>query len=194
VAAEIGVHIGGNAGLSAAGLDAVSDYLDDQVAQLLAEAQRLEDLRLTVKAHDPEGTSGLLTSLQIEEPSPVDDALAGLPTALVDVVEKINDHEAELHLPLTHLKPLQRIAMGAGNAQNLFVCLVLGDPAMPPGFCVHFDNEIDHPANNCNHYPWLVFDDRALDEAFCHGRASRTTYQLACTLPQHLHDGLETME
>ncbi|MCJ1320895.1 hypothetical protein MMC15_006236 [Xylographa vitiligo] len=110
---------------STASLDAAAKFLDDEVADLLAEARHLENLRLFIKIEDPIGTSILLATPGIEEPSPLDEAIACLPRGLVDVVEKIGEQEVELHFPLTHLKDLQRKAMGVGKAQSLFVRLVV---------------------------------------------------------------------
>jgi hypothetical protein len=170
-----------------------AQYLNNEVAALLAEAQRLEILRVACKAADPDGTSALLASLQIEDPSPLDDAIANLPTGFIDIVEKVSEQEVELHIPLTHLTALQRVAMGVGNAQGLLVRLILGNHALPPGFCIHLDQPGVTTSTN-SHTPWLVFDETVPDEPFCHGRANRATYQLARTLSRHLSQGFASLE
>ncbi|MCJ1411062.1 hypothetical protein MMC19_005150 [Ptychographa xylographoides] len=176
-------------------LDAAADYLDTQVAQLLAEASRLDNLRLAAKALDPEGISRLLARLEIESPSLLADELARLPTALIDVVERVGEQEVELQVPLTHLTPLQRISMGVGTAQSLLVRLIVGDQGMAPGFCMHFDNETQPVDMLDDHSHWLVYEDSsAPDKHICRGQANRTTYQLARTLWRNLKAGFKSVE
>ncbi|MCJ1294460.1 hypothetical protein MMC34_006018 [Xylographa carneopallida] len=204
---------------STASLDAAARFLDDEVADLLAEARHLENLRLFLQKEDPYGTSLLSATLGIEEPSPLDDAIACLPQALVDVVEKIGEQEVELHFPLTHLKDLQRKAMGVGNAKSLFVRLVYVDSEKRQGFCVHLDNESEDPEYTLDmdalskdtlgnlavsseatltsegHPPWLVFEGSSVPDVFyCHGRANSTTYQIARTLARYLQGGHKSLE
>ena len=193
---------------AAANLDEAADYLDNEVAVLLAEAQRLENLRLSCRTLDPYGTARLLADLRIEAPSALDDSLASLPAALVDVVEKVGENEVELTFPLTHLTPVQRIALGVGRAQSLLVRLILGDDGLPPGFCLHLDNETDDFAENKPgsfptvtihpshvHSPCIVFEGGSEPEwPFCRGRTNRITYQLARILSRHLRNGLPPLE
>ncbi|MCJ1386186.1 hypothetical protein MMC17_009312 [Xylographa soralifera] len=204
---------------STASLDAAAKFLDEEVADLLSEARHLENLRLFIKAEDPDGTSRLLATLGIEEPTPLDDAIACLPRALVDVVEKVGEQEVELHFPLTHSKDLQRKAMGVGSAQSLFVRLVFIDSGMPQGFCIHLDNESEDPrhtfdmdalsqempghiaisseasTSSSGHTPWVVFEGSSVpDASFCYGRANSTTYQIARTLARFLQEGHKSLE
>jgi hypothetical protein len=173
-------------------LAAAADYLDAQFAALFAEAQRLEGLRAVFKAIDSAGISEMMASLNIEDPSPVEDELAKLPMALVGLVEKVSDREVELQFPLTQLRPLQRIAMGVGNAQTVIVRLDLGDYTIPAGFCLHFDNESTSAEI---HHPWeIARNDRIPDGPFCHGRPNRTGYQLARNLTRHLQNGFKSLE
>lgn len=113
-------------------LAAVADYLDTQFAALFAEAQRLEGLRAVFKAVDSAGISEMMKTLNIEDPSPMEDELAKLPPTLVGLVEKVNDREVELQFPLTQLRPLQRIAMGVGNAQSLVSCSQINSASRLP--------------------------------------------------------------
>ena len=86
-------------------------------------------------------TPALPKRLQIEDPSAVEDATANIPASLIDVVEKISDAKYEITFPLTHLKPLQRIALGIGNSRTLLVRLIVGNPTKPSEFCIHFHPE-----------------------------------------------------
>jgi hypothetical protein len=175
-----------------ANLEAAAAYFDEQVASLLAEAERLDCLRVASKIHDANGISALLATLNIENPSPAEDALSSLPAALIDVVEKVSDQEVELHIPLTHLTPLQRTATGLGTAQGLLVRLIVGD-SVPPGFCIHLDSDPLHISGVPS--PWLVLDNSSVpDIPFCHGRPNRATYQLSRVLSKHLHDGFTSLE
>jgi len=208
VSLALGVQVDAHGSPAAANLDEAADYLDNEVAVLLAEAQRLENLRLSCRALDPDGVSRLLADLHIETPSALEDAIASLPAALVDVVEKVGEHEVELNLPLTHLTPVQRIALGVESSQSLLVRLILGDNGLPPGFCLHLDNETHESAESMpgtfptarinvshNHSPCIVFDgDSEPEWPFCHGRTNRMTYQLARILSRHLQNGLQPLE
>lgn len=208
IAVVLGVQLDANGSPSAANLDEAADYLDNEVAVLLAEAQRLEDLRLLCRALDPSGTSKLLAVLHIEAPSALEDALAGLPAALVNVVEKVGEHEVEVNLPLAHLTSVQRIAFGIGSAQSLLVRLIVGDDGLPPGFCLHLDNETHDDVENMpgsfrsgntnflhHHSPCILFSgDTEPEWPFCHGRTNRMTYQIARILFRHLQCGLEPLE
>jgi hypothetical protein len=179
--------------LPAESLAAAADYLDAQFATLFAEAQRLETLRVAFKALDSAGISEMLESIHVENPSLVEDELAKLPTALIGLVEKVGDREVELQFPLTQLRPLQRIAMGIGNAQSLIIRLDLGDYSIPAGFCLHLDNESN--SSESAHQPWEVAQNNKIpDRRFCHGRANRTSYQLARKLTRHLHMGFKSLE
>ncbi|MCJ1247640.1 hypothetical protein MMC30_004855 [Trapelia coarctata] len=208
VSVALGVQLDAQGSPAAANIEEAADYLDNEVAVLLAEAQRLENLRLSCRALDPDGVSRLLAELRIEAPSALEDAVASLPAALVDVVEKVGEHEVELNLPLTHLTPVQRIALGAGSSPSLLVRLILGDGGLPPGFCLHLDDETHDSAQNMpgsfptttintshSHSPCIVFDgDSEPEWPFCHGRTNRMTYQLARILSRHLRNGLQPLE
>jgi hypothetical protein len=104
-------------------LVAAADYLEAQYVALFAEAQRLESLRSVYQKTDPIGVSEILESLGIETTSSIDDYLAEIPPALFGLVERVGNREVELLFPLSHLRPLQRIAMGLGNAQQVIVRL-----------------------------------------------------------------------
>lgn len=193
LAEMLNLQIDSNAQLSAESLAGAADYLDAQFAVLFAEAQRLEGLRAVFKAVDPTGISEMLRGINIEDPSPVEDELAKLPTTLVGLVEKVSDREVELQFPLTRLRPLQRIAMGVDNAQSLTLRLDLGDYSIPAGFCLHFNSESTSSENV--HHPWEIARiDRIPDGPFCHGRANRTSYQLARNLTRHLQNGFKSLE
>lgn len=180
-----------------ASLEAAADYLDAQFAELFVEAQRLESLRTAYKRADSAGVSKLLSHLNIEDPSPVDDIRASIPSSLVDVVEVVDDNVVEMQFPLK-LTPLQQMAMGVGNAQNLMVRLTISDYPQPPGFCVHLDNE-KTTARGSRGTPMHVAWDTSIqniipDQHPCHGRPNRTTYQLTRVLTRHLQSGFKSLE
>lgn len=117
----------GSTNLPKEALDAASTLFEDKVAQLIEEAARLDALRLALKIRDPQGISELLSGLGIEEQCPADDILAGMPSRLLDVVERVGDNELEMHFPLSELKPLQRLGMGVGTVKTLVLHLKLAD-------------------------------------------------------------------
>ena len=199
VAMVLGIDVGILSSPPAASLEAAACYLDSEVAELLAEARRLDNLRQVLKSNDSDEISGLLASLQIENPSPADDAISNLPAALVDVVEKVGEQEFELHFPLMHLTALQRTGMGVGDAQVILVRFVLGNPTSPHGsphsFCVHLENEMNGQDAINGHFPWAVFDSTRLpSKDSCFGHANRAKYQIARILARHLQKGFLSLE
>jgi hypothetical protein len=190
----LGMNIGPNNSTKIASLEAAADYLDAQFAKLFAEAKRLEGLRASFKREDPKGISKLLSHLNIEDPSPVEDFLAKLPRSLVGVVEMVSDEEVEMQFPLK-LTPLQQIAMGVGNARSLILRLFITDYPKPPGFCIHLDNEKKTGASTKGHTPWDPSKNKLIpDQHPCFGRPNRTAYQLTRILTRHLHSGLKSLE
>lgn len=136
-------------------LNAASDRFEAKVAKLIEQAAKLDALRLALKIRDPQGTSEILSVLGIEEQCPADDVLAGVPSRLLDVVERVGDNELEMHFPLTELKPLQRLGMGLGTSNHLVIHLKLMDAWKLSflrtslqenrtifAFCVHVESDI----------------------------------------------------
>lgn len=168
-------------------LDATNVHLDEQFQALIAEAIRLEGLRIAFKAKDPIGVALILDAVGIEDSFPLDDVIADLPPELIDVVERISGHEVEFQLPLTKLTPLQRKAMGCGNAQSLLMRFSPGSNDLPPSFCFHWDNEPKELTIN-DHSPCLAFPNSEPEEHLCHGRATPGVYQISRLLSQYLSD------
>ena len=165
-------------------MKATADFFSKQVAELVAEARRLDGLQIALKRVDPAGTTTLLASLGIEDSSPADDALANLPATLVNVIDRIDDQEVEMQFPINQLTPLQRVAMGVGDAQNLVVRVLVGDSAIKPGFCIHLDSDLKSLANSSqdtSHHHWDLMrpQSHAPVAHYCCGKPSRATYQLA---------------
>ena len=173
-------------------LDAVSHYLEDQLSELLAEARRLEGIRLALKAVNHDGTRALLASIGISDTSLAEDALALMPAKLVDFVEAVGEREIEMYFPFGDLKPFQKAAMGADNAQSLLVRLVLGDADLPAAFCMHLHE--GKPAVE-GHSHWIMLDDAFPPNVhFCYGEPSRVTYQLSRELFRHLQQADSSLE
>ena len=170
-------------------------WIDDEVTKLENEAKRLEGLRRALNARDRDSTTALLASLNMENSSPLEDALATLPQDLRGMIEKVSEREVELQFPLTHLKPLQRIATTVGDAHSLLVRFIPGDSGMPPGFCIHLEGKSKGPQPESPHYPWMLFDvGRMPNEAICYDEGNRISYQLARQLWRHLREGQKTLE
>lgn len=203
------VLLGGRAGIrsgwSDGSLQIVAEYLDTQYANILHEAQRLDAMRIALKAIDPTGTSKLLARINVEDISEVELALSYLPPELVSVVEKVGEREVEMLFPLTHLKQLQRNAIGVDNAQSVLLRLMVGGDKMPPGFCIHLDTELDERNNDTSyfsrheaivgkHSPWMAFKDGGYPcQSICHGNEIPAKFQLARLLHRHLVDGFKSL-
>lgn len=186
-------------------LQVATEFLHTEFTSIIADAKNLEAIRLTLKAHDSQKTSALLRKLNIEDPSAIEDATASIPISLVDVVERVRDGEFEISFPLTHLKPLQRLALGAGSSRAILVRLVIGDVSKPPEFCIHLYPEPNGSApgrragrasneNTSSHTYWIVSPgSSAPDDHICHGRPNRVTYQLGRDLHRHLLSGYDSL-
>lgn len=206
VAEVLLLHIYAHENPPPASVQAAAEHLVDEHAAIMAEALRLEGIRLTLRAHNPHKTSALLNQLGIENPSPAENDILSIPNSLIDVVERIGDGEFELCFPLTHLKELQRTALGIGKARMLLVRLLV-EGNKPPEFCVHLypEPKMIDPAPNRSlgtaskargkHVYWRA--DRcsaALDMNCCHGRPNRATYQMRQTLWRYLKDGFYSLK
>lgn len=168
-------------------LEATHVHLDEQFQVLIAEAVRLEGLRIAFKNRDPNGTALILDEVGVEDSLPLDDILHNLPSDLIDVVERISEHEVELQLPLTKLTALQKQAIGSGAAQSLLVRFSPGSNGLPPNFCFHWDDEPKELAIN-GHSPCLAFPDSEPEEHSCHGRPTPGVYQLSRSFSHYLID------
>ena len=194
IAVVLNIERSADEDLSLTKFTAAADYIELQYSILLAEAQRLEIMRRALKAKDPQGMSAIFASAGIEDSSPLEEALDSLPLALVDVVEQVGELEVEIQFPLTHLTALQRAAMGVDNAQSLLLRFSIGDFGLPPGFCLHLDDESKGTANIDGHYPVIVFDDNVSNWETCHGRSTRAKHQVSRALGQHLTKGFDSIQ
>ncbi len=193
LATHCGIHVEASSAGSAHISDVAVNYLAERFEQLLAEAHRLENLRLSLCAVDPDSVSKLLAKLHIEPPSSFDDMLATLPVAIVDMVEKVGENEVELQFPLTNLKMLQKHAIAAGEAENFLVRLNFSSKGIPTEFCVHLSGTDFGEIRE--HTPWDVFRGiSAPQKHFCYGQPSRGVYQLSRILWRRLREDFVSLE
>ena len=186
---------------SAASLKEVASSLHEKYLKLMTEAQRLENLRLSLQAIDPGSVSKLLVRLHIEAPPILDDAIASLPSSIGSLVERISRDELELQFPATELTGLQRFAIGAGDSESFLIRLTLGHDGAPTKFCVHLSAESNDQTNSRNfsdekiHTSWEVFrGNRPPKEQYCRGRPNRGVYQLSRILWHHLRHNFRSLE
>ena len=186
---------------SKAGLEEVANSLRKQYLRLITEAQRLENLRLSLRAVAPQQVSELLKKLYIEAPSVVDDTLASLPPSIGSLVEQISKDEIELQFPAPILTKMQRFAIGASDTENFLIRLTLGDDGVPHKFCVHLSGKSSDEmnskisSNGNNHTPWEIFrSDKPPHEQYCRGRPNRGVYQLSRILWYHLRQNFKSVE
>lgn len=172
-------------------LHATEAWFQSQYEELLAEATRLESLRVAFKNVAPEETAKMLKELGIEDAAPVDDLLKDLSPDLINVVEKVADNEVEISIPLEKLTALQRKAMGAGIAKNLLLRFSPGYTDMIPGFCMHWDSE--ERSDLLVHSPCLILKD-IFEEHACFGRMTPAIFQLSRLLSEDLRqNGFTTL-
>ena len=172
-----------------------SQYLEDQRMELLAEAQRLECLRLSLSNVEPHTTFDLLRKLNIETPSVADDALATMPSTLIDVVKKLGDNQVELQFLVGRSTKLQNRALGAHAAQSLLVRLILPSRDLSAGFCVHVHESRNALAiGDHQHSPWMITSsDTGPNLPYCRGVTKRGEYQLSRILYRSLRQRFEPL-
>ncbi|QDS76788.1 hypothetical protein FKW77_002231 [Venturia effusa] len=166
-------------------LEAANVHLDERYQALIAEAVRLEGLRIAFKVKDPNWIALVLKELDVEDSFPLEDIMHSLPLELIDVVERISRDEVEFQLPLTKLTALQKKALGSGTAQSLLVRFSPGFDGLPPNFCLHWDHEPKELAIN-GHSPCIAFPGSEPEERSCYGRPTPGVYQLSRIFSLHL--------
>jgi hypothetical protein len=168
-------------------LEAAVQYMETQVAELIAEAQRLDKVRKVLRRRDPKWTIKASKNLGIDDASQLESAIETLPKSIANVIEKVSDNEMEFRIPLNTLTTLQRSGIGAGNAQSLIVRLVLSEDVEIHGFCIHMDTDRSQPSFDTGeeeHKPWLLDKGagRVQDVTFCYGVPNFGTYHLSRSL------------
>ena len=96
LATHCGVHVEAGGARSAHIADVAANYFVGSFEQLLVEARRLENLRLSLSAVNPDSVSRILAKLHIERPSSFNDMLARLPVTIADMIERVGKNEVEL--------------------------------------------------------------------------------------------------
>ena len=193
VARLFGIYTDAEGNPSTAGLKEATNSLHERYLELITRAQRLENLRLSLKAVASQSVSDILLKLRIEAPPIVEDMLASLPPTLNSLVEKVSGDQVELQFPATNLTKLQRFAIGAGDAESFIIRLTLRDDGVPSKFCVHLSSELS--SSRKAHSPWEVFrGGRAPHEQYCHGRPNRGVFQLSRIMWAHLRHNFKSLE
>ena len=193
LATHCGLHVEADGARSSHVSDVAADYFAENSKELLAKAQRLENLRLSLCAVDPDSVSRLLAKLHIEPPSNFDNMLATLPVTIVDMVERAGENEVELRFPITNLTMLQKRAIAAGKAESIFVRLKCGSKGIPTEFCVHLAGT--DIGETRKHTPWDVSrGDAAPQQRFCYGQPSRGVYQLSRIVWRRLRKEFVSLE
>lgn len=190
VAGLLGINV--DETIASTTLATLADYIDERYLELLAEAKRLDYMRMDLKSRDQDGVTNLLGNIMVEDTSPMEDAFARLPVPLLNVVERIDDTQVELIFPLVDLTLLQRAALGVAHAQSLIIRLNIQE-ATQPKFCIHLDNETSLHSSRI-HSQWTVFrSTRAPEQQICHGTITPVTYQLARVLTRYLVGGFKDL-
>ena len=200
VAALFGITLADKETPSPKGLKEAAETLYKQYQNLISEARRVENLRLSLRTVAPKRVSNLLVRLHIEAPSAVDDTLASLPSSLCSLAAKVSENELELQFPATSLTKLQRFAIGAGDTDNFLVRLTLNESGKPIKFCIHLSSELRHQTKkgalqDKDHTSWEVFrGNRPPYEQYCHGQPNRGVYQFSRILWHHLRHNFKSLE
>jgi hypothetical protein len=173
-----------------------TDHLDKEYDDTIRQLARIQAMKTALTLHDAKKTEVLVQILKIEE----DDSLLEIPEHIVDVVEQISHHEYEIWFPLDHLKPLQRVALNVGEANNIVVHLNLVHGLEHPFFCVHLDPTPPRstgmsyrmPEVDDTHTYWQ--NDIVPDHHSCYGQYNLTTSHVFRILRRQLQKGFSSIE
>ncbi|EME38993.1 hypothetical protein DOTSEDRAFT_57293 [Dothistroma septosporum NZE10] len=161
----------------AAKADLAKDYFLGRMAELMERATRLEASKAQLKCIDKDGVTALLLRLKIEDTSSaLDDEIAGLPNDMINMVEQVDANTFELQFPLSHLKVLQRKAMGLTQNESLIVRLTRAPSGAWESFCVHtVDPQTDW--HTIKHSP-MKLSQSTPHRLPCEGRDTRIGYTI----------------
>ena len=201
VAGVYGVGLDAENNLPASALEEHGSSLRERHQILLAEAQRLESLRLSLRAVAPQDVLNSLGRLKIEIPSEADDALASLPWSVESKGEMISNNEVELQFPAADLTKMQRFAMGAGDNESFLIRLTFGLDGVPTNFCMHLSGDFTDSKNSneawqldCHKYFKVSEGYNSCSQIPCCGRPNRGVYQLSRCVSRYLCNGYESLE
>jgi hypothetical protein len=153
-------------------ISAASTYLDKKYKEIVDRLGRIEALKRALKINNHTKTAEFLATLGIDD----EESLLFIPDSLVDVVEEVSYTEYEIVFPLDHIKPLQRLALGVGEAKNAILRLKFANGASQPGFCVHLDPD-QSPNEFLAHQYWN--EELAPEMPHCaRGKQNLLTFQV----------------
>ncbi|KAH7117739.1 hypothetical protein B0J11DRAFT_570954 [Dendryphion nanum] len=176
-------------------LSSARHYYEEQEKKVLAEADRLDDIKIALKKRDPVGTAILLQQLGVEDVHPLDEEMGTLPPGILDVVERRGENGFEISFPLTSFTDLDRAALGLGTSKTLLVRVFVDYTCeMPAAFCAHMDDDDQSQDIDAVHTPWVCLDDTKDPEAaYCGKVTTAFTWQLNRHLHRHLKVGTITI-
>lgn len=176
-------------------LEQSAQLLRQNYSQLIEEARRLENLRLSLQVVVPQEVWSLLKKLNIERPPILIDLLSGVPESLQSVIEGVAGHEIEMRFPVTSLTKMQRLAIKVNDTENFVVRLILDNDGRPRGFCVHLSSDGKSPTDEVYHIPSLFehHSERPMKQE-CPGRFNRGAFQLSTLLWHHLRFDFISLE
>ena len=189
IARSFDVAFDRNKALSKNNSQQVIEFYTSRHLELTAKAQRLEILRISLRAAKPVAAINLSKELEIRLPTTAEDWVSVLPSRIVNFVDIINDEVVEMRFPLDSATRLQRSGMGMQKDQSFSVLLFLDKKGMPAGFCAHFTNEIKVVSDEASHNPWMEMENgKASSPRHCCGRVNRFSYQVSRRLGQYFEE------
>lgn len=175
------------------------NFFTAEYLSLVDQANRFERIRYKLRHHNPERTKKLLNDLGVEDSSTLtSDASPDIPASLVNYVEMIKPGVYEMLFPMTHLRPVQRKALGLSNpTRMILIRLVVKGNSGGPEFCSHFHPDPHVDPDNHSHHPWRLADTNyqgAPDRLFCGRYTNRGLYQLNRAVWQLLNFDFQSLE
>lgn len=159
-------------------------------AEILKEAERLDNVKKALKAVDPKGTAALLQEIGMPDSSPLEEEISALPSHIIDLVEQVGDCEIEMSFSLSAYSELQRTAMGVpASAQSLLLRLSVDHSATkPPSFCLHYNNQTH--VESLVHTPWMCArDSKSPQGQVCISTQTAFVWQMNRRVHTQLHIG-----
>lgn len=109
-------------------------HIDDEFKLLLDQFYTLHKIYQSLHFQNPRRTRQLVNDLDVNIPR--GQASGRVPSPLVDMIEELSPKVYELFFPLTHLKPLQKKAMGIGDSRSMVVRIIFAGHRVHE-FCIH---------------------------------------------------------
>jgi Poly(ADP-ribose) polymerase catalytic domain len=172
-------------------MDSVAEHLRSRSEAIRPRILKLREMKLALKLHDCPRAVEFFASLGINEST----SLLQIPDHLADCIDEVDNSHYDLHFPLDGFKPVQRLAMGLGNAQSLIVQVGIKDNLSDSTFSVRMHPEPDVSTDIGWATPKSTISDSLdMETLQILKRPNRMTYSVMRLLLHHFRERIDSLE